>query len=417
MVKVALVNPPSPFLIDDKVMPPLGIMYLSSYLKEKGVKVEIFDLAVLPTGGRLPHGHDIYAFTSTTPNYPSVLEIMKRIKENNNKSIFVIGGSHATAFEEKIRDDGWDFIVVGEGERSLHTISQIVENQGEDARRKGHLISMPHIEDINTIPFPDRTFKGFDSYNYTIDGLRATTMITSRGCPFSCYFCMNMWGNNVRLRNSENVIKEASHIQNMGFDAVQFYDDTFTVSRKRLYKICNGLKELDMKWRCFIHASTVSKGDLKYMKMSGCVEVGMGVESGSDLILNTINKKIDINKAIQVCGWAHESGLRIKTFLIIGLPGESQETVNATIRFLELAKPDDFDYTVYTPFPNTKIWNEKEKFDIIFNKEKLDYSKMFYKGKSGQYCSQVSTSQLSSDSIEKLRDYVDTITRRKIHES
>lgn len=409
VTRVALINPPSPFLLSDTIMPPLGIMYLSSYLKSKGVDAKIFDLASNPTcenevGTTFPdfNSYDIYAFTATTPQYPTVLQILNCIKPIlNPESIFVIGGAHSTAFQEKCRPQ-FDYVIYGEGEEALYTISKLY---------KPNIIKGKQINIVDTIPFPDRNFKGFEKYHYEIDGNRATTMITSRGCHFRCAFCMNIWGNRVRLRSSENVIDEVKEVKRLGFDAIQFYDDTFTVSRKRLYKICDGLRKLEMKWRCFIHANTVNKEDLKYMKMSGCVEVGMGVESGNNLILKTINKKIDINRAIQICNLAHEVGLRIKTFLIIGLPGESYETVNSTIRFLELAKPDDFDYSIYTPFPNTKIWNEKENFDIIFDKEKLEFSKMFYKGKVGQYCSQVSTSNLKSTDIEALRDYVDTVVR------
>lgn len=227
-----------------------------------------------------------------------------------------------------------------------------------------------------------------------------------------------MWGNRVRLRSADNIIKEAKEIKEKhGIDAVQFYDDTFTVSRKRVLEICKGLKELETTWRCFVHANTVNRQLLKTMYDSGCVEIGMGVESGSDKILRTVNKQINLNKAIEICGICHNIGLRIKTFLMIGLPGEDETTVLKTIKFLELAKPDDFDYTIYTPFPNTKIWNEKEKFDIKFDKENLSYSKMFYKGKSGQYACQVSTLGLTSERIETLRDYVDVEIRRQINEN
>lgn len=413
MVKVALINPPSPFLVDDTVMPPLGIMYLSSYLKSKGINVEIIDLATNNYfNPSCPLDYDIYAFTSTTPQYPAVVDILNNIKKHNQQSIFVIGGAHATAFGDKCRNDGFDCVVSGEGEETMYSISKFVENS-ENSRIYG-IVKARQIDTIDSIPFPDRSFPGFDKYHYEIDGKKATTMITSRGCPFDCYFCCNTWGNKVRLRSAENVLKEAEEIKNMGFEAIQFYDDTFTVNRKRVIDICKGLKDLDMKWRCFIHANTVDRSTLKTMYNSGCIEVGMGVESGDNNILKSINKKISLAKAIEVCGWCHDIGLRIKTFLIIGLPGESRSTVASTIRFLKHAKPDDFDYTIYTPFPNTYIWDNKEKFDIIFDKLKIDYGKSFYKGISGRYKSQVSTSHLTSEEIEKIRDFVDISIRKEI---
>lgn len=408
---VALINPPSPFLIDDKVMPPLGIMYLSSYLKSKGIRAEIIDFATNDVQESDLIGYDIYAITSTTPQFLEAIKILNIIKKKYPRSIFVIGGAHATAFKNKCHKH-FDTVIIGEGEDALLSICKFV-GMSNNSRICG-LIKARQISNIDKIPFPDRTFNGFEKYHYTINGLPATTMLTSRGCPFNCHFCCNTWGNNVRLRSAENVIEEAKVIKEMGFKAIMFYDDTFTIKKERVVDIAKELKELNLIWRCFIHAYTVDYDLLKLMFESGCVEVGMGVESGNNEILKTINKKIDLEKAIKVCNWCHEIGLRIKTFLMIGLPGESKETINDTISFLKRARPDDFDYTIYTPFPETEIWNNYKSFDIQFDKDNLDYSKMFYKGKCGQYSAQVSTSYLTSEEIEKYRDYVDIEIRKEI---
>lgn len=420
MTSIALINPPSPFLIDDGVMPPLGIMYLSSYLKSKGIRSEIIDFATNDVQESDLIGYDIYAVTSTTPQYPYIINSIinpKRLKKINPKSTTIVGGAHATAFKEECRKDGFDCVVIGEGEKSLFDICKFVENGKIYNNRIGGIIRSKQIKDIDSIPFPDRTFKGFEKYHYDIDSKLSTTMITSRGCPFDCYFCCKTW-TGVRLRSAKNIIEETKILKDMGFDGIMFYDDTFTINRNRVIEIAKGLKELGFVWRCFIHASTVNYNLLKIMYESGCVEVGMGVESGSNDILKIVNKKIDIDRAIQVCNWCHEIGLRIKTFLIIGLPGESKETINETINFLKLSKPDDFDYTIYTPFPETEIWNSSNKndlqFDIQFDKNKLDYSKMFYKGITGKYSAQISTSHLTQEDIEKYRDYVDIEIRKEI---
>lgn len=409
MTSIALINPPSPFLLDDTVMPPLGLMYLSSYLKEHGQEPTIYDLAVNPDTNI--RKNEIFAITSTTPQYPEVIKIIDTIRKIYPRSIFVIGGAHVTAFKNK-RHKYFDTIIIGEGEDALLSICKFID-MSDNSRICG-LVKARQISNIDKIPFPDRTFNGFEKYHYNINGLPATTMLTSRGCPFSCHFCFNIWGNNVRLRSAENVIEEAKIIKNMGFNAIMFFDDTFTVKKERVIDIAKGLKELNIIWRCFIHASTVDYDLLKLMFESGCVEVGMGVESGNNEILKTINKKINLENAIKVCNWCHEIGLRIKTFLMIGLPGESKETINDTISFLKRARPDDFDYTIYTPFPNTEIWNNSEQFNIQFDKDNLDYSKMYYKGIAGKYTAQVSTSKLTSEEIEKYRDYVDIEIRKEI---
>lgn len=409
MTSIALINPPSPFLLDDAVMPPLGLMYLSSYLKEHGQEPTIYDLAV--NSDINIKGNEIFAITSTTPQYPEAIKIIDMLRNKYPQSLFVIGGAHATAFKNKCRKH-FDAIITGEGEDALLSICKFID-MSDNSRICG-LIKARQISNIDEIPFPDRTFNGFEKYHYTLNGLPTTTMMTSRGCPFNCHFCCNTWGNKVRLRSSLNVLVEVEQLKEMGFKAIMFYDDTFTINKKRVIEIAKGLKELNIVWRCFIHASTVDYDLLKLMFESGCVEIGMGVESGNNGILKTVNKKIDLEKAIELSDWCHQIGLRIKTFLMIGLPGESKETINNTISFLKRARPDDFDYTVYSPFPNTEIWDHKEKYDIIFDKDNIDYSKLFYKGIAGKYTAQISTSKLTSEEIERYRDYVDIEIRKEI---
>lgn len=417
ITKILLINPPSPFLISDTVMPPLGLMYLSSNIKKniKNVNVEIIDLATNKDIS-IPLDCDIYAFTSTTPQYNVTLDIMKKLKSKNNKATFVIGGAHASCFSEKCRTDGFDCVIVGEGEKSISYICNfIIEHKKDNSLIRG-IIKSHQIENIDNIQFPDRTFDGYDKYKYYLDGKKCATMITSRGCPFKCNFCCNMWGNNVRLRSSENILQEVEQIQKSGVSAIQFYDDTFTINKKRVVSICKGLKEMNITWRCFVHTNTVNFELLKTMKDSGCVEIGIGVESGNKQILNIVNKNIDIDKVTEICNICHRIGLRIKTFLIIGLPGESHTSVQDTINFLKKAVPDDYDYSIYTPFPRTDIWDNVNSYDIKFDKEKLDYSKMYYKGISGKYQSQVSTSNLPIEEIENLREYVDNNIRNELYD-
>ncbi len=416
-MKITLINPPSPFLISDTVMPPLGLMYLSSNIKANVVNfsdVKLIDLAA-NKDVEIPNNYDIYAFTSTTPQYNITLDIMKKLKNKNNKSTFVIGGAHASCFSEKCRQDGFDCVIVGEGEKSIVDIYNFVKFHKKDNSYIKGIIKSHQIQNIDNIQFPDRTFDGYNSYNYNLNGKNCTTMITSRGCPFKCSFCCNMWGNTVRLRSSENVLQEVKQIKDSGIEAIQFYDDTFTVNKKRVLEICKGLREMNITWRCFIHTNTVNFDLLRTMKDSGCVEVGIGVESGNQEILNKVNKNIEIDKVIKICDDCHKIGLRIKTFLIIGLPGESHKSIDDTIKFLYIARPDDYDYSVYTPFPKTDIWDNKQNYDIEFDKEKLDYSKMFYKGICSKYVSQVSTSKLTSKEIEHLRDHVDIDIRKELY--
>lgn len=388
---IVFVNPPSPFLIDDLVMPPLGIMYLSSYMKSKGFETNIHDFA--STNKPIPDA-DIIAFTSTTPQYKYVLDILNDKKNNiNEDTLTIIGGAHSSCFNNCLKD-GFKVEIVGEGEIALTNIcsNNTINNVS---------IAGSPIEDLNSLPYPDREWDGFKDYKYKYKNYNFTTSMTSRGCPYNCGFCYKHFGSLLRYFSVYKVLEEAKIIKNMGFDGIMYYDDTFSINKKRAIKIAEGLKQIGLKFRCFIHANTVNYDFLKSLKNNGCVEVGMGVESGSQEILNIINKKITVEQIENVISICKEINLDIKTFLMVGLPGENYETVEATKRLILKTKPTDFDISLYTPFPKTEIWNNKKLLDISF-KTPIDYSKMFYKS-HGVYKSNVRTKSLSYEDLERCR--------------
>lgn len=412
------VNPPSDFLIDDQVMPPLGIMYLSAWLKHHLIDSDVVDLA----NQRIFRDFFInwnvpstthYFFTATTPQYKFAVECMEIVKHIYPDVITVIGGAHATFRSDECHEDGFDYIVIGEGECAA---LRIMQDDLDDNERETGIVTGELIRDLDFIPFPDRSFDGFDEYHYTLDGVDTATMFTTRGCPFNCSFCAKMF-NGIRMRGSSSVLREVAHLKTkFGFEAIMFFDDTFTLDKPRLRRICSGMKRMRMKWRCFIHASTVNPDILKMMKRSGCIEVGLGVESGNNTILKTINKKTDIDEIKYVIKTCHNIGLRVKTFLIAGLPGETFDTLMDTKRFLLETKPDDFDLTVFTPYPGNDIWNNTDKYDIDFDKECEDFHDMFYKGRDGEYVPLISTSGLTGVEIARLRDDIVNEVRNILYE-
>jgi radical SAM superfamily enzyme YgiQ (UPF0313 family) len=410
------INPSSQFLVDDQVMPPLGIMYLSSWLKFNLVDSNIVDLADEDVRNRFNNG-DVpntthYFFTATTPQYTDVLKCMKWIKDMFPDAITVIGGAHATFRSKECRFDGFDYVVVGEGECAA---LRIMQNDFNDDERATGVVVGETIKDLDYITFPDRRFDGFDNYDYTIDGKKATTMFTTRGCPFHCSFCAKMF-DGVRMRSADSVLREVEYLKDeFGFGGMMFFDDTFTVNKRRLRLICKGLKKLHMKWRCFIHAETVDVDVLKMMKDSGCCEVGMGVESGNEKILETINKHTSIDtikKVIKIC---HDINLRVKTFLIAGLPGETFFSMLDTQQFLLQTKPDDFDLTMFIPYPGNDIWNNPDNYDITFDKECGTFEDMFYKGRDGEYIPMISTKHLTGAEIARLRDQIVKRVRSELY--
>lgn len=408
-MKILLVNPNSQFLISEKVFPSLGLLYLSSYLKEHGYKdVRLLDMNdELPLPGNIEA--DIVGIYSNTPQYPTAVSLLHKIREINviRDAVYAMGGPHVSGKPEDAAGEA-DVVVIGEGERALLDIVR----RRESGLPHEKIVRCEYMHDLDAIPYPDRDIIDIKSYKYYLDGRLTTTLITSRGCPFGCNFCANnAWGKSLRLASAEKVYGEVKLLRDKyGYKAFMFFDDTMTVNRRRMLDICGLLKKLDIIYRCFIRSDTVDMEVLKAMRGSGCVEVGIGLESGSPRILKIVNKGETVEKNLQAVKMCHSVGIRVKGFLIVGLPGENKESVAETMAFLDKAQLDDMDISIYTPYPGSYIYRHREDFDIKFND---DYEHAWYKGKPGEYRSLVSTSSLSSADILAIRNRIEAEYKNK----
>jgi radical SAM superfamily enzyme YgiQ (UPF0313 family) len=406
---ILLVNPGSSFLINEKVFPSLGLLYLSAYLKKNGYNnislIDMNDEKPLPETLRA----DVVGIYSNTPQYPVAVGLLKEIRARNRAKnpVYVFGGPHISGRPEDGLAEA-DIVVVGEGERAFLDIVTLKESSGAHER----MLKYDYVKDIDELPFPDRELIDIKSYKYHIDGELTTTVISSRGCPFGCNFCANnAWGKSLRMRSPENVYEEVKMLkEKYGYKAFMFFDDTMTVDKGRMARICGLLKGLDIIYRCFIRSDTVDAEILRKMRGSGCVEVGIGVESGSQRILNIVNKGEKVGKNMEAIKSCQKSGIRVKGFIIIGLPGEDRHSVKETVGFLEEAGLDDIDVSVYTPYPGSLIYKNKADFDIDF---KDDYEHAWYKGKPGTYTTTISTKNLSSSEILDIRNEIEKRFKKK----
>ena len=390
MKDICLISPSSPFLIDDKVFPPLGLLYIARELNDRGYPLYVHDG---PTN-EIPDKFDIYGVSITTPQFPQSLEILKHIKNNNPNAKVVAGGPHATVDYESCLDAGFDSVVIQGGEASL----PLVADHG------CRVIETPYFREIH----PDRTRIDIRKYKYEIDGRPATSIMTTRGCPFQCGFCCKV-NKKVKVYPSEFVIEELRELYDTyGYRAFMFFDDLFIIDTKRLLSITDEIKKWDVVWRGFVRADLAVRNGIEIarrMYESGCREVGMGIESGSDNILRTINKGEDSDTLKKGIAILKEAGIRVKGFLIVGLPGESPETIEETRKFLHISGLDDVDFSLFTPYKKTNIYDNKEKFDIHW--DNLDLNHLWYKGTPGQYESQVWTSTMSRTDLVNARDMLE----------
>jgi len=205
----------------------------------------------------------------------------------------------------------------------------------------------------------------------------------------------------VTYRSAEDVAAEARCVKSMGWDAVMFYDDIFTLNVPRLREICKLLQPIDLWWRCFIRADRCSKDLLCTMADAGCVQVLCGVESGSQAILDNINKGTTVRQNTDVLQWAREAGVSFKALVIMGLPGETEETMEETKVWILENQPERLDIVTYLPFPGTPITDNPGTYDITWDEAPPE--DWWYKGPREANKCLVSTSALSAERIAEKR--------------
>jgi radical SAM superfamily enzyme YgiQ (UPF0313 family) len=362
-------------------------MAVGTALKVKGHKVTIYDGDL----DKVPLNFPYYGFGPTTPEYPYALTTRDRIKKVNSEARIIIGGPHAVLNTQECLKDDWDCVVCGDGELVVETAfltDVFLINEKENP--------------LDWYPIIDRTIIDLSKYKYYLNGRLATTLMTSQGCPFKCGFCAKNY-RTVRFRSVESVFKEIEILHSkFGYTALAFPEDLFILDKQRTERICGSLKSLGIIWRCLIRADIAvkhGKDFIKTLAKSGCVSVGMGVESGSDKILSIIHKGETVATIKEAIKMLKDEGIKVKGFFILGLPGETKETLEATNRFLDEVQLDDVDIKIYHPFPGTPIWNNKDSYDIQWHE--IEREKSFYKGRLGEYYGNVSTSSLTNNQIKE----------------
>jgi radical SAM superfamily enzyme YgiQ (UPF0313 family) len=244
------------------------------------------------------------------------------------------------------------------------------------------------------------------SYRYEIAGRDATTILTSRGCPYSCGFCAKT-ESRVRYRSIRRIEEEVLDLRDRwGYRALMLFDDTMVFRKARAEQLCDVFKRNDIVWRGFVRGDLIVQHGpdlVTTMAESGCVEVGIGVESGSDHILRGIHKGETVEEIRSAIKLLRSAGIRVKGFFIVGLPGENQSSLSDTRQFIEDVPLDDADFTVYQPYKGSPIWDNRARYDIAWEDDAKDQER-FYKGKPGEYQCSVSTHALSSAEIVEARD-------------
>ena len=393
---ITLLNPAFPSWAPEVTLIPLGISYLAAVLENDGYEVDVIDCQVLNRAKRKIEDEltrlqpDVVGVTSTTLTYAPAVELVRVAKETCPNCLTIMGGPHVTVMDEQTLKDqtGVDIVVRGEGEDTIIELADLVSESslnklgdvtGITFRKNGQIVRTPNrpfIENLDKLPHP--AFNRLPLTEYQIRGKCYLPIITSRGCPFNCTFCLisEMCGKRFRARSPKNVVDELEWLRDVhGADAFAFYDAVFTLDRKRAIDICEEKKKrkIDLPWDCTTRADQVSKEVLVKLKEANCKVVYFGVESGSQKILDSVNKGITVEQNEKAIKWTKEAGMSAFISVVVGYPGETEEMLKQTFDFIDRTKPDHVCFCLATPYPGTRFFNLVEDFGWELSKDWSHY--------------------------------------------
>jgi radical SAM superfamily enzyme YgiQ (UPF0313 family) len=378
-MKITLVNPPYPHTgHQHPPFIPLSLGYLGAVSEKNGHEVNIIDCQaerLEPEGFRKRISQadaDVVGITSTTLTYKSALRIASVTKEVLPECTAVLGGCHVTFWDENALKEcsSLDIIVRREGEitfidllEKLQSKSSLNGVQGITFRKSDGGIARnedrPFMENLDDLPFP--AFHLFPLGTFRRVGKIIFPLTTSRGCVYWCDFCtaVRMFGRKYRMRSPKNVVDEIEMLQNKyGESQFAFYDDAFTINPERVEKICEEIRQrkLAIHWDCEARVDMVNKGLLQKMSAAGCMAVWLGVESGSQLIIEKMHKKIKLDQTRSAFKAARELGMMTIANVVLGFPGETEQTAWETINFIRELNPGDVGFYIATPYPGTPLY-------------------------------------------------------------
>jgi radical SAM superfamily enzyme YgiQ (UPF0313 family) len=402
-MRIAFVSPKWNEMVNS--YPPLGLGYLAAVMEAEGHQAAIFDLGLEPNTPLeqdveriAAFAPDVIGLTAMTNNYHSAERTMQLLKARLGCPI-IVGGPHATLFRKSIAQSPYvDYVVYGEGEETLRELTRAL---GDAVRRPSDEVlngieglcyasggravcnaPRPLIKDLDGLPLPARHLFELPRYPlYAANGERMVTLLSSRGCPYNCSYCFKgIVGRTYRQRSPASIVAEIRSLMDAyGYRHFYFIDDLFTIDRRRLGAICERMiaEKLDVRWQCLARVDRVTPELLGLMYRAGCREVHYGIESGNAGILENLGKGITLEQVRDAVSWTARAGILAKGYFMLGLPGDTEETMQQTIRLAGELELDQAMFSLTTPFPGTRLWDEllARHPQLEFNN---DFSRAYY---------------------------------------
>ena len=418
-------------LKEQKIMkpyPPLGLLYVSAYLKSKNIANDVFDTTFSSIEKQLAFIENkkpkIICMYTNLMTKIEVIKLIKKIKtEKFNFPKIVLGGPDVSYNVENYLKAGADFLVIGEGEETTFELYNAIINNENYSNLDGIAFlendkviqTNPRVKfkELDDLPLPNREAINMQNYLDTWKnnhGQSSMTISTQRGCPYTCKWCSTaVYGQSYRRRPAEQVAEEMKMLkEKFNPDALWFVDDVFTVSHKWLLAFREEVLKQDaiIPFECITRAERLNDEILKLLKEIGCFRIWIGAESGSQKIIDLMDRRVDVNVVKEAIQKTNGLGMETGTFIMLGYPGETEEDITETIQYLKDANPTLYTITVAYPIKGTSLYKEVENkitstldWETSTDREiefERTYSKKFYKYAVSKVVNEVEFSRTNS---------------------
>ncbi|MBX2817435.1 MAG: B12-binding domain-containing radical SAM protein [Saprospiraceae bacterium] len=369
-----------------KPYPPLGILYVSAYLEQAGYDNDVLDSTFISSEESrdylLQNRPDILGLYCNLMTKLNVLSLIQFVKASEDlaHTVIVLGGPDVRYNLKDYLSTGADVAIFGEGEQTMLEVVKAIENEGDHRflgipgvaflDEAGDLVKnaeRSRIRPIDALPLPNRHKIDMQPYLNTwkrAHGSSAMTVSTQRGCPFTCKWCSTaVYGQSYRRRSPEKVAAELKMLKaTYGPDSIWFVDDVFTVSHKWLKSFRDEVLRSDamIPFECISRADRMNEEVIGWLKEAGCFRVWIGAESGSQKIIDLMDRRVQVDEVREMIQKTRSSGMEAGTFIMLGYPGETEEDIKETVHHLKVSNPDHFTITIAYPIKGTGLYEEVE---------------------------------------------------------
>ncbi|MCX7747710.1 MAG: B12-binding domain-containing radical SAM protein [Clostridia bacterium] len=404
MADILLINPPiydttklGKLDCDEHWSPPLGIAYIASVLSGNGFDVKALDLYYTPIESsktiiQKELGR-IVGISCFSEQRVSTYRMIEYIRSLSKDVLIVLGGPHSNyLYKQLLESYPVDVVILGEGEITFLEIARAyLKNESIDnipgiaIKRDGKVVltaGRKLIEDLDSLPFPAyehflnteyasiNWFRELEINGRKADNMKWTALVGSRGCAYNCSFCSTptFWNRRWRKRSPKNIVDEIEFLnKEYGYEFIDFSDDIFTLDQAWAIDVCKEIirRNVHISWNCCTRVDAVSQELLTWMKNAGCLFTAFGIESFSAKVLDAVNKKVTKEKILKACEVCNNVDMNIEFLLIVGSPGETDETIGETVELIETVKPFAVAPSILTIFPGTQIYRDAVRDGFI----------------------------------------------------